>query len=51
MAGGVIRQPAYRKVILDGLRAAGVEFDINVVVDDVAGQGALGLVERAKAES
>lgn len=48
--GGVVRQDAYRKVLLDMCRARGVEFGAVEVVDDVAGQAAWGLVERARRE-
>lgn len=47
--GGVIRQDAYRAVFLDVCAAQGVVFGNGVVVvEDVAGTAALGLVQRAK---
>lgn len=48
MGGGVIRQPAYRKVVVDMLADEGVRFGVEQVVDDVAGEGAMGLVEKAR---
>ena len=51
MAGGVIRQPAYRQIILDSLRAQGIVFGVEHVVDDVAAEGAMGLVARAEAKT
>ena len=47
MAGGVIRQPAYRDLVLSRLREQGVEFGMESVMDDVAGEAVMGLVERA----
>lgn len=47
-AGGCIRQPKYRALVLEMCKAHGVVFDSVVVVDDVAGEAALGLVERER---
>lgn len=48
MGGGVIRQKAYRDVVLALLKDQGVVFGREVVTDDVAGEGAIGLAEKAK---
>ncbi|WWD22544.1 hypothetical protein CI109_107037 [Kwoniella shandongensis] len=48
MGGGVIRQPAYREVLMKQLKDMGVEFGKMEVLSDVAGEGVLGLVEKAK---
>ncbi len=48
MGGGVIRQQAYKEVIVGMLREQGVRFGVEQVVDDVAGEGAMGLVEKAR---
>ncbi|KAK8845596.1 hypothetical protein IAR55_006312 [Kwoniella newhampshirensis] len=48
MGGGVIRQAAYREVLIKELKGLGVEFGKMEVLSDVAGEGALGLVEKAK---
>lgn len=51
MGGGVIRQKAYRDVVLALLKEQGVVFGREVVTDDVAGEGAVGLAEKAKREA
>ena len=51
MGGGVIRQEAYRRVIVDMLAERGVRFGVEQVVQDVAGEGALGLVAKARAKA
>lgn len=51
LGGGVIRQESYRQVVETLLLEGGVEFGVIEVVNDVAGEGVGGLVERAKAGS
>ncbi|KAK4689411.1 EEF1A lysine methyltransferase 2, partial [Tremellales sp. Uapishka_1] len=46
--GGVIRQKAYRDVVERLLEEAGLRFGRTEVVEDVAGAGALGLVQKWK---
>jgi len=48
MGGGVIRQEAYQGVIIDMLADEGVRFGVEQVVEDVAGDGAMGLVEKSR---
>lgn len=48
MGGGVIRQASYRGVVRELLGRGGVAFGVESVVEDVAGEGALGLVEKAR---
>jgi hypothetical protein len=48
LGGGVIRQPSYREVVLRMLSEQGVTFGTVVTVEDVAEEGARGLVERAR---
>ena len=47
MGGGLIRQSSYRKVIIDALAREGIVFKVEQTVDDVAGDGALGILERS----
>lgn len=51
LGGGVIRQESYRQVVENLLLEGGVEFGVIEVVNDVAGEGVGGLVERAKEAS
>lgn len=46
--GGCLRQEHYRALVLDICRAEGVTFDEVAVVEDVAGEAALGLVARGE---
>lgn len=48
MGGGVLRQAAYKDVMLRVLKESGVEFAWAETVEDVAGEAALGLVEKAR---
>ena len=48
MGGGVIRQESYMNVVLDGLKKEGIVFGVKETVGDVAGEGVMGLVERAR---
>ena len=48
LGGGVIRQDAYRGVIVQMLAEEGVKFGVEQVVGDVAGEGAMGLVEKGR---
>jgi hypothetical protein len=48
MGGGVIRQTAYKNVVLKGLEERGVVFGVNEGVEDVVGLGVMGLVERGR---
>lgn len=48
LGGGVLRQAEYRDVMMRYLKAKGVQFAWAEVVEDVAGQGVLGLVEKAR---
>ena len=48
MGGGVIRQEAYKGVIVKMLAEDGVRFGVEQVVEDVAGEGAMGLVEKGR---
>lgn len=48
LGGGVLRQAVYREAMLRYLKDNEVEFAWSEVVEDVAGEGALGLVEKAK---
>lgn len=44
----MIRQDAYRGVIVQMLAEEGVKFGVEQVVGDVAGEGAMGLVEKGR---
>lgn len=46
--GGVVRQEAYRRVLLDMVAAEGIEFGAVEAISDVARSGAEGLVARSK---
>ncbi|ORY29309.1 hypothetical protein BCR39DRAFT_532226 [Naematelia encephala] len=48
MGGGVIQQEAYRDVVLELLKKEGIVFGVVEQVGDVAGEGVMGLVEKAK---
>jgi hypothetical protein len=48
MGGGVLRQAPYRDVLLRHLQERGIQFAWEELVEDVAGQGALGLAEKAR---
>ena len=48
MGGGVIRQEAYKGVIVKMLAEEGVRFGVEQVVEDVAGEGTMGLVEKGR---
>ena len=48
MGGGVIRQDAYKGVIVEMLAEEGIRFGVEQVVDDVAGEAVMGLVEKAR---
>lgn len=45
--GGVVRQDAYRRCLLDMVAAEGIEFGIVEPISDVARSGAEGLVVRS----
>jgi hypothetical protein len=48
LGGGVLRQGVYREAMLKCLKDNGVDFAWSEVVEDVAAEGALGLVEKAR---
>ena len=49
LGGGVIRQSCYQEVVLSLLRDRGIEFGVVETVKDVAGEGVMGLVAKARA--